>query len=293
MPQDLGEISMRRMFCILMLFTIIASSGSIVQLTEAVFYTNRIAGVSAGDWARFADFSVNYTSNDPSPPLGEDQMAFGMQSIVVTVKDVSGKEMTFEVSLNFLNGTELAYTEWVDVEIGSGVSGLTPFFISSNLTSGDRIYLSNNFAQYEIDGTAQLTYVEEIREVTYLNLTTVQLSGEYDITTYMEFYWDKLSGMLCEFKILSNYTMESTGYMTLAFFSARIEQTNLWGPTLEGDITHDGKVDIYDIMAIVQFYGSRKGDPDWNPETDLAPPYKVVDLLDLVTCGYHYGETYP
>lgn len=60
-----------------------------------------------------------------------------------------------------------------------------------------------------------------------------------------------------------------------------------------GDVNGDKTVDIYDIVKAAGAYGSRVGDPDWNPLADLAPQYGKIDIYDLVTCASHYGETYP
>ena len=68
--------------------------------------------------------------------------------------------------------------------------------------------------------------------------------------------------------------------------------------TIQGDLTHDGKIDILDIAAMASMYGCREGELRWDQglprckEADLARPYKIIDILDIVTCAAHYGETY-
>ncbi|MBE0519972.1 right-handed parallel beta-helix repeat-containing protein [Candidatus Bathyarchaeota archaeon] len=65
-----------------------------------------------------------------------------------------------------------------------------------------------------------------------------------------------------------------------------------WSPImLVGDVNHDGVVNINDIVLIASIYGCEEGEPYWNPEADLAPPYGKIDIYDLVTCVYHYGQT--
>lgn len=59
-----------------------------------------------------------------------------------------------------------------------------------------------------------------------------------------------------------------------------------------GDLNHDGLIDIMDILLASTAYGSNEGDANWNPEADLAPPYGVINLCDLVTIAYHYGESW-
>ena len=59
---------------------------------------------------------------------------------------------------------------------------------------------------------------------------------------------------------------------------------------ITGDLNNDGTVNIYDVVLIASIYGSREGDPNWNPDADLAPPYGVIDIYDLVTCVSRFGK---
>lgn len=63
--------------------------------------------------------------------------------------------------------------------------------------------------------------------------------------------------------------------------------------SIVGDISGDGVVDIYDLVLVSGIYGSKIGDPAWNPVADLADPYGIIDILDLVTVAGHYGERAP
>ena len=62
-----------------------------------------------------------------------------------------------------------------------------------------------------------------------------------------------------------------------------------WSPA---DINDDLKVDIYDIVLGANAYGSIPGDPNWNPDCDIAEPYDVIDISDVVMIVDHYGEEY-
>ena len=59
-----------------------------------------------------------------------------------------------------------------------------------------------------------------------------------------------------------------------------------------GDINHDMQVDIFDIILAVATYGSTPEDPNWKANVDLAPQYGIIDIFDIVTLGYYYGEKY-
>jgi len=57
-----------------------------------------------------------------------------------------------------------------------------------------------------------------------------------------------------------------------------------------GDINGDGIIDIYDVVEVTSIYYHKLGDPDWNPDADLAPPWGIIDIFDLVTVSSKYGQ---
>ena len=59
-----------------------------------------------------------------------------------------------------------------------------------------------------------------------------------------------------------------------------------------GDIDHDLDVDIYDIVRAAGVYGSIPSDPEWDPHCDVAEPYGIIDIFDLVKIASSYGEEY-
>jgi hypothetical protein len=62
---------------------------------------------------------------------------------------------------------------------------------------------------------------------------------------------------------------------------------------LPGDINADGRVNLADLVLLAMAYGSRPGDLNWNENADLAPPYGVIGLSDLVTVATYYGQVFP
>jgi len=60
-----------------------------------------------------------------------------------------------------------------------------------------------------------------------------------------------------------------------------------------GDVNGDGIVDIYDVTLAAASYGSTEGDPNWNPDADVAPLWGVIDIYDLVTIASKYGSACP
>lgn len=58
---------------------------------------------------------------------------------------------------------------------------------------------------------------------------------------------------------------------------------------LPGDVNHDSVVDIYDVVSLTSIYGSRNGDPDWNPKLDLRRNGQI-DIYDVVIVTSNYGR---
>ncbi len=77
---------------------------------------------------------------------------------------------------------------------------------------------------------------------------------------------------------LDNYPLMSTPYVM---------------PHTVGDLNGDGKVGLDDLVLLANAYNSKPGDPNWNPLADIAPPYGIIGLTDLVTVAMHYGQHNP
>jgi parallel beta-helix repeat protein len=58
-----------------------------------------------------------------------------------------------------------------------------------------------------------------------------------------------------------------------------------------GDLNKDGVVDIFDIVLACMSYSAKQGEPNWNPDVDLAPEFGLIDIYDIVTIAAQYGET--
>jgi hypothetical protein len=97
--------------------------------------------------------------------------------------------------------------------------------------------------------------------------------------------------MLSENIEFGNVTLTLTGklYDDTQFEASSIIKVS----ALAGDANCDGKTNILDIVQAAASYGSKEGDPNWNPNANFASPYNRIDILDIVTIASHYGKTYP
>ena len=62
-----------------------------------------------------------------------------------------------------------------------------------------------------------------------------------------------------------------------------------WNPA---DINHDLVVNIFDVVSACQAYLSTPSDPHWNGHCDVADPYGIINILDIVMICSSYGEEY-
>ena len=61
--------------------------------------------------------------------------------------------------------------------------------------------------------------------------------------------------------------------------------------TIPGDVDGDRDVDIYDVVKITGIYGSKRGDPQFNPNSDLDDDGEIK-IYDVVRCTSHYGQSW-
>lgn len=57
---------------------------------------------------------------------------------------------------------------------------------------------------------------------------------------------------------------------------------------LPGDLNEDGKVDMRDIATVARAYGSKPGDPNWNPRADLNGD-GFINMTDVNMASNNFG----
>jgi len=167
--------------------------------------------------------------------------------------------------------------------ISDNLSGVLLTYSAYNTVSGNKI--TNNWRGVYLD--------ESLDNIIYHNNFVDNTQQTY-IMVGSTNVWD--NG--CEGNFWSNYAgsdsdgdgIGDTPYMLDGSNQDQYPLMNpYWTP---GDIDHDLDVDIYDIVKAAGIYGSTLLDPEWNPHCDIAEPYGIIDIFDIVMIAMSYGEEY-
>jgi thermitase len=74
-------------------------------------------------------------------------------------------------------------------------------------------------------------------------------------------------------------------------------QTIIFTPSasrgIPGDVDGDGRVTLADLTCLAIAFNSIPGNLNWNPNADLAEPWGIIGLTDLVTIAMYYGSGNP
>jgi len=94
-----------------------------------------------------------------------------------------------------------------------------------------------------------------------------------------------------DFDVVPSITQTAEGKIWVAFASYRAGNYDIWYKVkILGDVNGDGSVDVYDALSVRVAYGSKPGDPNWNPDADLFED-KVIDIYDALIVRSYFGVT--
>jgi hypothetical protein len=82
-------------------------------------------------------------------------------------------------------------------------------------------------------------------------------------------------------------------YATDIFGDTYASEATYFTVSIQCDVDGDGVVSIDDVVIVSGAYGATPEDPNWNPNADIAYHYGRIDVFDLVSVVFHYGETTP
>jgi len=70
--------------------------------------------------------------------------------------------------------------------------------------------------------------------------------------------------------------------------NVRINGTTKFFFKIPEDVNDDGVVNILDIAIVAKAYGSKRGDPNYNADADVAEPYGEIDIIDISKVARKY-----
>lgn len=202
-----------------------ATAPPLLSITKGASQLRKV-GVNEGDWAKYGNITVTWSSNDPKAEP-EPSLILANQTVWFkhTVTKVEGSGITFRNETYFKSNETETNEAWVDIEQGFGNGVL--MFISSGLQNGSLLYVSSNPPLF-INETLSRTYLGVKREVNHLNLTfnDNQTNPPSFIQLSFNYYWDRKTGILTERQ--ASFFNKTGEYQTSWFRSDIIIDTNLW-----------------------------------------------------------------
>lgn len=209
---------------------------SVLVVASVIANPDRTVGVSVGDWFKYEDITVTWSSNDPNASkvwYGMDlEMYNQTEWVKVEITGVSGTNVTIQGIQHFKDGTEEISDGWVDIDTGDGVNA-TSMIVGANLNEGDPIYTAGEYSNWFINETITREYPgpDSSRETNHINMTyayNYTIPPDIDINYFysMNFYWDTTTGVIVEdsFEMI-NQTGE---YLTAWSMAFKITESNVW-----------------------------------------------------------------
>lgn len=147
--------------------------------------------------------------------------------------------------------------------------------VDVNITNDAGYPVATNVTMYA-NGTGVATLpmtIEAYNTTTVTVNASVTIAGGLDLANY--------SIMVYAWPILGESTIEDNTF-----------NCGIITVKLIGDVDGDLDVDILDVVQITSIYGAKKGEPQYNPSSDLDHD-GIITILDVVTCVAHYGYKYP
>ncbi len=180
---------------------------------------NYLPGVQPGDWAKYGQVSATWQSDIPGVNPPDPIFIFLItQSILITVTDVSGTNVTISGTANYTNGTSETSIWSGDIKTGAG--GLSFWVLSAGLNPGDPIY--DAAGAPTINYTTTQVFAGVLREAAVLDLNITL--GTAQITALA--LWDRATGILLQIDYTVFY--DYFGQTASGTSMARLTETNLW-----------------------------------------------------------------
>jgi hypothetical protein len=186
---------------------------------------------------------------------------------------------------DFSDGDNVFSNNYVANQTMGEIDGVGAMFISltSNIVVKGNTFVNNAIAFSSPDGQPGVTLYHN----NFIN-NTVQVLSSSDPNLKMDNGYPSGGNYYSDYKgtdafngpyqnVTGKDGIGDTPYVIDAASSDNYPLMKPWAPTT-GDLNGDGIVNLQDLTLFAKAYGSRIGDPNWNPLADLAAPYGVISL---------------
>lgn len=253
---------------------------------------------------------VNITETGPDPPSGfklaeqyydiETSANYSGKITIAIIYDDSNMTQDEEEALRLMQWNETSQ-EWVDITTQTDMQnnmiygetshlslfGAFIFPINVDITCSKAIVGQGYNVQSNVTITNNGEFTKAFNVTLNANMTILATFMNITLTsgnsTTFSFTWNTTSFMK------GNYTIS----VTITLFPENINFAGGWVfVTIPGDVDGDRDVDIYDVVKITGIYNSERGDPQFNPNSDLDCNGKI-QIYDVVMCTSHYGQKDP
>jgi len=184
---------------------------------------------------------------------------------------------------------------WLDSSYGNSISGNriacenTGIFLG--FSDGNSIF-ANHVIENNEGMSIYESYYNDIYHNNFIN-NKIQVDKSYSVNT-----WD--DGYPSGGNFWSNYNGTDLNHDDIGDTPFVIDANNTDRYPLRkplswwnlADVNYDFKVNIFDVVLTCSAYNSTPSDPNWNPHCDIAEPYGVIDIYDIVMICTSYGEEY-
>jgi len=252
------------------------------QITE-----NRYLGMEV--WGLEANNNViafnNVSSNGFYHPVGADGIYI----------DLSSDNRIYDniITGNARDGITLSRSgnNSIHDNVISGNEGRAGIFLSSweGRNATDNMIFANDIARNEYG-----IYLDRSNGNFFYHNSFVNNTNQLYLDSSLNNTWD--NG--CEGNYWNNYNGSDSDEDGIGDTPYIIDQNNTdnyplmnpyWNPA---DINHDLGVDIYDVVAACAAYTSTPSSQNWNCHCDIAEPYGIINIFDIVMICQSYGEEY-
>jgi len=240
-----GLFAMNRKIALSLIFVLIVTLFSCAESALA----EGTVGVSVGQSTEYT-YAFSGTERFSNGTLNSS-VPFDVGYIeTITIQDISGTNVTIEVTRTQRDGTKETGNWWIDVSTGDGTA--TGVIISANRNAGEMAYPDwvNNESTTEGADIINETITMKLGE-TFIEVNHFEIMYTVDNqSTYWDYYWEKSTGLLVKFTIMGTEVDEEGTTLYLNYQQQRVGLQHVFYPLID---SADYPVTVDSNSAILNF----------------------------------------